>query len=888
MKGLSTLVLSLGFMLSACHAAAPKTSETKIVRGHPVSETSPAFASAVRVEMGGALCTGTIIGPRLIITASHCVEGTTADQIHVYFDHYPNATDTLRSVSKVQMFKPFGPAVFPNFDVAYLVLSTDIPAGYTPTEVLKDPSTLNEQTPILLAGYGKQADVCQDANCIGQLREANTGFNKYYDKAHLMSLLVFHGSADQGLGAACNGDSGGPAYAQVNGKWFLIGVTNGTRGDITPESDGSCAGGWDIYTFAGDYLPWIQKDSGAAVQKADPATNPDRATPPLVVSGVNQKDKPRTWTEWVNYANHEDPAWYTIDTILENLVYTSDQIDASVTAELYDATVTEERVQNLDSLYLSGELVTDLSPLKVFPALKELTLDSTEVTDLSAVSDLPGLTYLGVRSFGAGAPDTVINTLGKAGAKLEELDLDTIKASTVNAIDWSALPSIKSVSLNKTQGAVDLSRFKPQIAAADGEINLSASDVEGSLSLAGTATASLALDHVHAADGTPVQSHIDWTSLAGLTSLSLNAVDSLPDFQGLAKLETLKLRADGLKDLSALSLPAALKTLDVSSNQLASLAFDSAKNLAQLTAFDNPLTDTNCGAQACSLDIFSNPASLDQLCANAVDAKKSDFEEPYYATLFTIQRKLSGEGERAFQLSCDVLVQNAGRARFLDLSDSDLSDLRPLAFFNGLKSLSLDSNGVSDIAPLTHLEGLTTLTLSGNAIKTLPSLAGMKNLGTLDISDNPVLSATIDAPLLKKLYLGLSNVSDTLPEINLAFPDDYGLEGILMAGVNFSAATNKAVHALPALRTLYFADDRTVDAKDWADVLNLSLIASHQTDSAVCPLINGSCTEQSDSASALVYGPLLGTTAGTRLQTTDSTVYLPGFAPIQLAGPGPF
>ncbi|MBC7662083.1 MAG: trypsin-like serine protease [Chitinophagaceae bacterium] len=884
MKILLRSLVVMTLFAAGCHrSTAGSTSEEKIVRGREVKEGSPAFLSAVRVEMGGGLCTGSIIGPRLILTAAHCVGGVSADQIKVFFDKFPiGDKNNVRKAVKLDTFKPFGADLFPNFDVAWIQLDEDVPAPYTPAEILRDPGILSTTTPILLAGYGKQADVCVSADCVGQLREANTAFENYYDKAHIMSLLVFHGPAELGLGGACNGDSGGPAYAQVGTKWYLIGVTNGTRSDITPQSDNLCNSGWDIYTYAGAYVSWLEKDTGTSLKHDDVTTNLDPAVQPLVVRGLSQTTKPTSWAEWINYANHSDPAYYTVDSIVQYLAYDSGIQGAGKTAVLYDPALTIEKAATTTSLYLSGTTVTDLTPLNAFYSLKDLTLDTTGVTDLSALSNKSTLTSIGIRKFGDAAPDTVINTLGAARKNIEDFVVESISATVLGGTDWSTFSKLKNLAFGKTVGTLDLSKIKPRLIPNDSELAITDTAVTGQLKLDRFFNSTLTLQSLISGDATGLGDKFDWLSLASLKALTLDNFDAaaLPNFQTFAGLKSLTLRNNGLTTLANIALPTLVDTVDVSGNKLSTLDFE-APTLATLKAYDNPLQTSHCPAKNCQIDIFIAPNSFDQYCANASAAFKNQYEEPFYGLLLAVQSKVvAAEG-----LDCTALSAGVAGLAALNLSSSQLKDIRPLGYLTSLRILSLDVNAIEDFSPLTNLKMLETLSMESNNLRTLSSLAGMTKLSSLDVLDNPITAVVADGPALKRLFVG---PLQTPPEGPMAFALSIGkdtpLDGLYAANLNLSAESLQAIHATQTLRVLYFIDNRIINSADWGDMVNLVLVGGSFSTPDTCPIVNGNCiAEAGPGGEVSLLGPLLGATTGTRTNTPGPLVYLPGTSsPIQI------
>jgi internalin A len=112
----------------------------------------------------------------------------------------------------------------------------------------------------------------------------------------------------------------------------------------------------------------------------------------------------------------------------------------------------------------------------------------------------------------------------------------------------------------------------------------------------------------------------------------------------------------------------------------------------------------------------------------------------------------------------------------LNLDNSEIIDLQPLASLTNLTSLSIRNNDMlRDIAPLANLTNLTDLNLSGNhpltadpkrldpnSIIDLKPLVGLKKLTTLNLNNNSVQKIELLASLtnLTNLDLSSNKISD--------------------------------------------------------------------------------------------------------------------------------
>ncbi len=244
-----------------------------------------------------AICTGSILSDSIILTAAHCVfddAGEKTVQIIAIFGG--NLIEIAKSKEKMKLLgRPVvGYKISPlyarnkdlpanNGDVAVLRFNGGLPAGFQPAVLAPKLDMIKPTDRVILAGYGitgnkvvtnAQGQPVHDSSGNLQYKpnQANSSGTLRYVTTTILGGVVPSNSTrggddvqfvpntktteigvDQSKGrGACEGDSGGPAYAFVNGKIYLWGITS--RGEKSCSSYG-------IYSNALVYAPWIAKVS---------------------------------------------------------------------------------------------------------------------------------------------------------------------------------------------------------------------------------------------------------------------------------------------------------------------------------------------------------------------------------------------------------------------------------------------------------------------------------------------------------------------------------------------------------------------------------------------------------------------------------------------------
>lgn len=197
----------------------------------------------------GGLCSGTLIGPRAVLTAAHCADDDLpGDQIFLGSSLFePGA---LVDVDEAIVHEGYNPSTGV-MDLAVLLLEDEV--SETPVEL--NTERIDEDwigTSLRVVGYGNE-DVYAGSTA-GIKRETDV------DLVWVDGHLLYHETPGHNT---CSGDSGGPVLLEREAGWVLVGVTSFVY-PIDPDDDACDGGGGENRVDLS--LEWIAESADLDVE----------------------------------------------------------------------------------------------------------------------------------------------------------------------------------------------------------------------------------------------------------------------------------------------------------------------------------------------------------------------------------------------------------------------------------------------------------------------------------------------------------------------------------------------------------------------------------------------------------------------------------------------
>jgi hypothetical protein len=284
--------LAIAFAACASCSAPAQTEASEDLAAIVGGQATPSCAWPTTVHFqqisgrGGAssACTATLIHPRVVSIAAHCVEGTGAREI-AFGDTNDHVRGAARRVS-IQSCTQRPNWQSANEDFAFCILSQDVnDVPIIPVLFGCEEQILRTGTPVVLVGYGNVDE--QTPSPQGHKRAVDTTVDTLARDRRTIDL----GDATH---TQCFGDAGGPAFVKLaDGSWRMFGAASTTA--VVGGASCRSAGTW---AYVPNYVAWAEQASGIDLTPCyDAATRRWSPGPSCAGVPMNPEVSDGTWAQ---------------------------------------------------------------------------------------------------------------------------------------------------------------------------------------------------------------------------------------------------------------------------------------------------------------------------------------------------------------------------------------------------------------------------------------------------------------------------------------------------------------------------------------------------------------------------------------------------------------
>ncbi len=261
---LATLIMAPQLLLAEEQPTIPiddQISVPQIVGG--TEATANEFPWQILLTYSGlnAYCGGSIIHETWILTAAHCVYGTSPAALTVVAGIHDRTSDSAnpylqrRSIKSITIHPSYNDSTL-DYDIALIELQSamTLTTQVVPIQLASssDSRLYNNGTLLTVSGWGH---IAYGGSAAIKLRKVNVPVvssitcNSAYGS--ITDRMFCAGNVASGGIDSCQGDSGGPIFVNDNGTYKLTGIVSSGNGCAWPGYPG-------IYTHVVNLRPWIE------------------------------------------------------------------------------------------------------------------------------------------------------------------------------------------------------------------------------------------------------------------------------------------------------------------------------------------------------------------------------------------------------------------------------------------------------------------------------------------------------------------------------------------------------------------------------------------------------------------------------------------------------